>query len=243
MRNFIFIAALSISLWSCGGGGGEQPAPPPVVNTPPTAPTLVYPTNNLLCIDNVLKFKWEATDAEGGVITYQIEVSKNAQFTQLVHNVTSTTTLITLTMEKGIAYYWRAKATDNKNAASSYSATNQFYTEGLGVVNHLPFSPVLLSPALNKVVKPADYFPLEELNVILEWSAIDVDAGDALTYDVYFGTSTEKDNLPKVSPPNQSAKTFTVAPLAASTTYYWRVEVKDNKGGQTVGQVWNFTTD
>ncbi|MBE0424978.1 MAG: hypothetical protein IBX66_13770, partial [Lutibacter sp.] len=187
MKNFIFIAALSISLWSCGGGGGgggEQPAPPPVVNTPPTAPTLVYPTNNLLCIDNVLDFQWNAsTDAEGGAITYQIEVSKNAQFTQLVHNITSTSTNRTLTMEKGIAYYWRAKATDNKNASSSYSATNQFYTEGLGIVNHLPFSPILTSPALNDLVHDAPK------TLALTWSASDVDASDILTYDVYFGTA------------------------------------------------------
>ncbi len=232
MKKFIYIATISFSLWSCGGGGGETPTPQPVVNTAPTVPTLTYPTNNLLCIDNVLNFTWNAsTDAEGGVITYQIEVSKNTQFSTLAHNVTSTTASKSITLEKGIAYYWRVKATDSKSAASNYSATYNFYTEGVGVTNHLPFSPVLVSPALNSVQTAA--------NVNLQWSASDVDASDALTYDVYFGTA----NPPTVvTSANQNASTLTKT-VTASTTYYWKVVVKDGKGGQTVGQVWNFTTD
>jgi hypothetical protein len=56
---------------------------------------------------------------------------------------------------------------------------------------------------------------------------------------VYFGT---------VNPPidivsaNQGASTFSQT-IAASKNYYWKVVVKDNKGGQTIGQVWSFTTD
>ena len=234
MRNFIYITALSVSLWSCGGGGGSDTPPPPPENKAPTAPTLVYPTDNLLCINNVLDFQWNAsTDPDGDAITYQIEVSTNAQFTAFVHNVTATTTLKTLSLEKGIAYYWRAKATDNKSAASSYSATNQFYTEGFGIVNHLPFSPVLTSPALNEVVHGAPK------SLAIAWTASDVDTADILTYDVYFGTAnppTEKVAI------GQTAKTYSAA-LAASTTYYWKVVVNDGKGGQTIGQIWSFTTD
>jgi hypothetical protein len=240
MRNFIYITALSISLWSCGGGGGSDTPPPPPENKAPTAPILVYPTDNLLCINNVLDFQWNvSTDPDGDAITYQIEVSTNAQFTALVHNVTATSTLRTLSLEKGIAYYWRAKATDSKTASSNYSATNQFYTEGFGIVNHLPFSPILMSPALNKVVIPTDYSPTNQLNVILEWTASDVDTADTLTYDVYFGTSNPP--TAKVAA-DQSTKTY-LATLATSTTYYWKVVVKDGKGGQTIGQIWSFTTD
>ena len=134
-------------------------------------------------------------------------------------------------MEKGIAYYWRVKATDNKSASSNYSATFNFYTEGEGITNHLPFSPVLVSPSLNSIQTGT--------SVTLQWTASDVDTNDTLTYDVYFGTA----NPPTIiTSANQSASTLnkTVSP---STTYYWKVEVKDGKGGQTVGQVWSFTTD
>jgi|OpeIllAssembly_1097287.scaffolds.fasta_scaffold24753_2 hypothetical protein len=232
MRNLIYIAALSISLWSCGGGGGETPTPPPIVNTAPTVPTLTYPSNNLLCIDNVLNFQWNAsTDSQGDAITYQIEVSKNAQFSPLAHNVSSTTASKSITLEKGIAYYWRIKATDSKSAASNYSTTFSFYTEGVGVTNHLPFSPVLVSPALNSLQTTA--------TVNLQWTANDVDAGETLTYDVYFGTESTPTTIVSANQSvNSSSRT-----VATSTTYYWKVVVKDSKGGQTVGQVWSFTTD
>jgi len=231
MKNLLYIAVLSISLSSCGGG---DDTPPPPVNTAPTVPTLTYPTNNLLCIDNVLNFTWNAsTDAEGGIITYEIQVAKNNLFSPVSHTQTSTTTNKSITLEKGIAYYWRVKATDSKNASSNYSATFNLYTEGVGVTNHLPFSPVLVSPVLNEVVHGAPK------TIALTWAASDVDASDVLTYDVYFGTA----NPPTVIvSSNQTASTFNRT-IAASTKYYWKVVVKDNKGGQTVGQIWNFTTD
>ena len=230
MKNLIYVAVISISLWSCGGGG-DEPTPPPV-NTAPTVPTLASPVNNSLCIDNVLNFQWNtSTDSQGDAITYQIQVAKDNLFAQIAHSLTSTTTSKSITLEKGIAYYWRVKATDSKSAASNYSATFSFYTEGVGVTNHLPFSPVLVSPALNSVQTTA--------TVNLQWTASDVDASDTLTYDVYFGTASPPT---VVTSANQSAATLTKT-VAASTTYYWKVVVKDGKGGQTIGQVWSFTTD
>ena len=71
-------------------------------------------------------------------------------------------------------------------------------------------------------------------------SISDVDASDVLTYDVYFGT---------VNPPtvkvaeNKTTPTYEATSLQAATQYYWRVVVKDNKGGATTGQVWNFRTN
>jgi hypothetical protein len=230
MKNLLYIAVLSISLGSCGGG--DSPTPPPVVNTAPTVPTLASPVNNLLCIDNMVNFQWNAsTDAEGGVITYEIQVAKNNLFSPVSHTQTSTTNSKSITLEKGVAYYWRVKATDSKSAASNYSTTFSLYTEGVGVTNHLPFSPILVSPALNSVQTGT--------SVSLQWTASDVDANNTLTYDVYFGTA----NPPTVvTSANQSAATLTKT-VAASTTYYWKVTVKDDKGGQTIGQVWSFTTD
>jgi hypothetical protein len=234
MKKTLYILALISVLWSCGGSGGEDtPTPPPTpVNNAPTTPTLVYPTNNLLCIDNVLGFDWNAsTDADGDSVTYQLQVAKDAGFSQLVHTVTESSTLRTLSLEKGIAYYWRVKATDSKNLSSSYSSINQFYTEGEGVSNHIPFSPELVLPTLNSVVQTP--------TAKLEWNASDVDTSDTLIFDIYFGTAnppTEKIGN------NQTVKTLDVD-LVSSKDYYWKVVVKDNNGGEAIGQVWNFKTD
>lgn len=228
MRNLLYITALSISLWSCGGG--DEPTP---VNNAPTVPILASPVNNSLCIDNVVNFQWNASaDSPGDAITYQIQVAKDNLFSQIAHTITSTTTSQSISLEKGIAYYWRVKATDNKSLSSNYSATFSFYTDsGVGITNHLPFSPILVSPALNSTQTGT--------SVTLQWMASDVDTNDTLIYDVYFGIA----NPPMIATSeNQSASTLnqTVSP---STTYYWKVKVKDNQGGQTIGQVWSFTTD
>jgi len=231
MKKLICTLALSTLLWACGGGSDTPP--PAQVNRAPTTPTLVYPTNNLLCIENPVECKWNAsTDADtGDVITYQIEVAENSAFTQgkQIFNGTSLTQLVPLLED--VAYYWRVKATDGEDS-SSYSTVYKFYTYGEGIENHLPFSPELVAPGLNLVVQT------DTAN--LQWTADDVDTTDTLTYDVYFDT---------VNPPvanvasNQATNSFTTETLTASTLYYWKIVVKDGKGGQTIGQIWNFTTD
>jgi uncharacterized protein (DUF427 family) len=232
MKKFIFTCIAASVLMSCGGGGGGDTPDPTPTNNAPTTPTLSYPTNNLLCIDNTVAFSWNAaTDADGDAITYQIQVAKDNQFSQIVQTLTSSATAQTIALEKGIAYYWRVKATDSKSASSAYSSTFQFYTEGTGITNHLPFAPVLVKPALNAVIQTS--------STTLEWTASDVDTSDSLTYDVYFGTA----NPPTTKQgDNISATSLNVA-ISGSTNYYWKVVVKDNKGGQTIGQVWNFVTD
>ena len=172
-----------------------------------------------------------STDTQVDAITYEIQVAKDNLFSQIAHTLTSSITSKSISLEKGIGYYWRVKATDSKSASSNYSSTFSFYTEGVGITNHLPFSPVLVSPTLNSVQTGT--------SVTLQWTANDVDTSDTLTYDVYFDTA----NSPTiVTSANQSASTLnkSVSPL---TTYYWKVMVKDNQGGQTIGQVWSFTTD
>ena len=232
MRKYIYAIIISSLIVSCGGGGGDTPPDPPVeTNKAPSIPTLSYPTNNLLCIDNSVAFQWNASiDPEGNPITYQIQVAKDNLFTQIAHTLTSSTATKTIALEKGVAYYWRVKATDSKNAASDYSTSFQFYTEGEGQSNHLPFSPTVVAPTINEVIQTD--------TATLSWTASDTD-NDPLTFDVYFGT---------VNPPiqkiaeNQSETTKDVS-LESSKTDYWKVVVKDDKDGITIGQVWTFKTD
>ncbi len=227
------MVVLSTLLWSCGGSGGDTPDPDPdPINKAPSTPSLVYPSANLLCIDNSIEFKWNAsTDPDGDNISYVIQIAKDNAFTNIVETVTNSSTTRTISLEKGVAYYWRVNAKDSKNNYSAYTSANSFYTEGIGVSNYVPFSPSIVSPSLNAVVT--------ESTATLEWDASDVD-DDPLTYDVYFGT----DNPPtSKKATDQSGKTYTTASLNSSTDYYWKVVVKDGNGGEAIGQVWNFKTD
>ena len=231
MKKFIHTIALLMLLWSCGGG---NETPPPVsVNNAPTTPTLVYPTNNLLCVENPIECKWNASiDSDvGDVITYQLEVAENIEFTQGKQIFSGTTLTQSVPLLEDVAYYWRVKASDSEDS-SSYSAVYKFYTYGEGVKNHLPFLPELIKPELGSVMQTA--------TAVLEWSADDVDATNILSFVVYFGK--DEANLPVVSA-DQSLTKFETSALETSTTYYWKVVVKDGQGGQTIGQIWNFTTD
>lgn len=234
MKNLIYLLVISFSLFSCGGSGGDDTTPPEPepTNNKPTNPSNTKPTNNLLCIDNSLTFEWSAsTDPDGDAISYQLQVATNNQFNenlQSLNNISSTSTQLSL--EEGVAYYWRVKAMDSKNASSDYSSIFQFYTEGEGELNHLPFSPAMVEPKLHSIV--------QTLSTTLSWTASDVD-NDPLVFDIYFDS---------VDPPvaiiseNQSGLSLEVN-LSSSTDYFWQVIVKDDKGGVTKGQVWNFKTD
>ncbi|WP_428230574.1 hypothetical protein [Flavobacterium sp.] len=230
MKNFIYISIIGFLFTACGGGGDDSAAPE--ANIAPTSPALVSPVDNKLCVDNTVSFQWKlSTDANKDVITYQIQVAKDNTFTQIVKTNEVTADNSSISLDKNTAYYWRVKATDSKGLSSAYSPTYKLYTTGETVVNHLPFSPELVQPAINSV--------LNTTTATLKWKATDVDATDILTYDVYFG----KTNLPtaKVSE-NTSAISFDVT-LDPATEYFWKVVVKDNKGGETVGQVWKFKTN
>lgn len=234
MRNILYLASMAFLFASCGGGGsdGATPTPEPA-NTAPSVPSLVAPTNSLLCINNVVTFEWGAsTDAENNPIVYQLQIATDNQFSQIVstNEVSSRTQAVTL--DKGKAYYWRVKATDSKNASSAYSGTYSFYTEGAAVANHLPFLPEIIQPETNTTISG--------VTATLKWFASDVDASDVLTYDVYFGTA----NPPTIKvAENRTTPVYEATSLQAATQYYWRVVVKDNKGGATTGQVWNFRTN
>lgn len=229
MKKFLAILAISTVLISCGGGGGggddPPPPPPPVANRAPSTPTQSTPTNNQLCIDNVVQFNWNSSsDPDGDAVSYELQIATDNQFGQNLQTKTSSSTSTSVTLNKGVAYYWRIRAKDSKNAFSSYSSTFSFYTEGDGEGNHLPFSPDIVTPALNSVVQQA--------TTTLEWTASDVD-NDPLTFDVFFDTV----NPPTTKVGDNQSETSLNVDLASSLNYYWKVVVKDDKGGVTIGQV------
>ncbi|RPI04657.1 MAG: hypothetical protein EHM64_09290 [Ignavibacteriae bacterium] len=94
------------------------------------------------------------------------------------------------------------------------------------------------APSIPAPISPLNNATSVSLAPTLSWSCTDPD-GDALVYDVYFGT---------LNPPttkvgsNQSATTLARSGLSNSTNYYWSVNAIDEYGSSTSGPVWSFTT-
>lgn len=232
MKKYIYPIILSAFMFSCTGPSDEKEIVLSVVeNNIPTLPSLLAPENNLVCINNEVLLKWQASeDADGDEINYTIEISEDNEFIKINHSLNTTNNAITVSLEKGKAYYWRVKATDKLNETKGYSGSFKFYTEGEAAQNYAPFLPELIAPALNSVVQSS--------TVLLKWSAVDAN-NDVLTYDVYFGQE---------NPPLQKVGNAQTAPelsvnVISSSTYYWKIVALDGKGGKTIGQVWSFKTD
>ncbi|WP_139959557.1 hypothetical protein [Flavicella sediminum] len=199
----------------------------------PSVPILTFPSQDQLCLTNTLKFTWDASiNEDGSSVIYIFEIAKDNLFSNKVSSEVLTSLSKFVILEKGFAYYWRVKARSSKNIESEYSSISQFYTEEIAESNHLPFAPELILPFFNQ--------SLSSINTTtLEWRSSDVD-NDPLKYDVYFGK--DEDSLTLMIE-NLSDTSFKVNLDPSAATYYWKIVVKDDKGGKTTGQLWSFSAE
>jgi hypothetical protein len=111
-------------------------------------------------------------------------------------------------------------------------ATNtlDIYVQSPPPPNNPPYTPYNPSPS-NHATGVSIYADLS-------WSGGDPDAGDTVTYDVYFGVNPS----PPLVSAGQSATSYDPGTLGYGTTYYWKIVAKDNHGAITSGPVWDFTT-
>jgi hypothetical protein len=85
---------------------------------------------------------------------------------------------------------------------------------------------------------PANGSTNVDIHKQLSWAGGDANPFDAVSYDVYFGTTSPP---PKVSS-NQSGTSYNPGTLNLLTTYYWRIVSWDNQGATATGPIWQFTT-
>nr|HPI18623.1 hypothetical protein [Mesotoga sp.] len=128
----------------------------------------------------------------------------------------------------------------NATTAGTYSVTVRA-SDGRGGEATDTFS-ITVESSNNAPLKPSNPAPSSGAtgvgtSITLSWNCSDPD-GDALVYDVYFGTTT---NPARVSV-GQTARSYTPSNLAEGTKYYWKVVARDSKGLETTGDLWNFTT-
>ncbi|RLC19683.1 MAG: hypothetical protein DRI57_06545, partial [Deltaproteobacteria bacterium] len=77
-------------------------------------------------------------------------------------------------------------------------------------------------------------------SVTFTWGGGDPNPWDTVTYDVFLGTS--EDSLSKIAD-HISEKEAQESNLEPGTIYFWQLVTRDDKGLETDGPVWQFTTE
>ena len=75
-------------------------------------------------------------------------------------------------------------------------------------------------------------------NIDLIWEGADANAGDTLTYELYFGENTALN----LSDDSLSVSDYTVT-VESGKTYSWKVNVKDDSGSKSIGQTFTFSVN
>ena len=201
------------------GGGG---------NNPPNQPSNPNPANGAIDQPVNLTLTWSCTDPDGDPLTYDVYFGISSNPPLALTNQSSAS-YTPGQLNNSTTYYWKIVAKDNQGATTTGPIWN-FTTEAGGGGNNPPNQPSNPNPANGAIDQP--------VNLILTWSCTDPD-GDPLTYDVYFGTSSN----PPIALTNQSSASFNPGQLNNSITYYWKILARDNQGATTTGPIWNFTTE
>jgi hypothetical protein len=116
---------------------------------------------------------------------------------------------------------WAVDTEGNGNTSASFN---------FSIVTHPPYVP--------SDPRPPDGATNVSLSPALSWTGGDPDAGDTVTYDVYFGTC---DSPPKVQS-NGTAPSYGPGTLSPATTYFWQVIAWDDHHAAAGGPVWSFAT-
>ncbi len=123
-------------------------------------------------------------------------------------------------------YVIKAKAVDINDQEGDVSEFSVIIAENLP-----PYTPS--NPT------PANHATDVDINADLYWDGGDPDDPDEnVTYDVYFGTSSDPPKLAS----NISDTNYDPGTMGFSTKYYWKIVSWDNHGASATGPIWDFTT-
>jgi len=196
-------------------------------NNPPYTPTNPDPTNHAIDIYIDVDLSWTGGDPDtGDTVTYDVYFGTNNPPPQETTGQTETTyNPGTLNYEQ--TYYWKITAWDN-HGEHTEGSTWDFTTEE--EPNNPPYTPANPIPTNHATEIGIDSF--------ISWTGGDPDAGDTVTYDIYFGTTSPP---PEVAT-GQTDTTYNPGTLNYEQTYYWMIDAYDNHGEHAEGPIWDFTT-
>ena len=196
---------------------------------------LIFPTNHNNCSSSIIidesrsqvDFTWSEA-----LNTDQYEIVIENQSNKLQTKKISLKNNTSIILERGFNYSWWVISKSNKSSITAKSLTWQFYLEGPSILEHLPFSAVLLDPKNEEEINLNN-----ENKYILKWSGNDLD-DDIDFYSLYLGNSMGEMEILENNIKNQEIE----LELSKQKTYYWKILTIDLKGNNSSSQIYSFQT-
>lgn len=166
--------------------------------------SLSSPANNYHNTTGTVNLVWSASDCDGDAIQYQVYFGTSNP--PPLYTTTTSTSITVSTSDRCEPYYWRIRAYDGYEY-SDYTETRVFYEN--------------VPPPTPSLILPGDGGRTVGNNPTLTWASTTDCNGDAVQYQVYFGTSS--------TPPlytTTSSNSISV-PTTDCTQYYWQIRAYD----------------
>jgi parallel beta-helix repeat protein len=195
------------------------------INEPPIKPWNPHPIHEEQNTSIYTKLTWNGGDPNhGDIVTYDVYFCDDISELDLMISNQSKNSYNPGILDHEKQYFWRIIAWDS-NGAKSMNQSWSFTTKK----NNKP----------NKSHNPSPYDGAKKVSRTknLRWGADDPD-DDELYFDVYFGTNTNPSKVKE----NITDNSYNPGKLKNETKYYWRIDIWDEFGLKTKGDVWNFTT-
>lgn len=194
------------------------------LNHAPDPPQNQSPANNATGVASTVALHWTGGDPDFDLLEFDIFFGTTPT-PPLIATVFNTGTYTAGGLDPLTTYYWRIRARDPGSATAS-GPTWSFTTREQNLPPAAPSNP-----------SPPNAANDQPLTSTLAWQCSDPE-GDALTYDVYFGTS----GTPPLVATNVATTAYAPGALSGNRTYRWRIVARDVGGGMTSGPTWLFTT-
>jgi hypothetical protein len=192
--------------------------------SPPGTPTIVLPEDSSWTEDNTPLFVWNKVEEE---MRYEIEISKDMYFTDLVVDtiITDTTFIPTTPLDDGY-YFWRVRSVDVSNNTSPYTPIQ------LLEVNSEP-------PPIPQLFYPPDSMFLSDNTPPLVWYSV---KEDSIVYRLQ--VSVDSFFISPVIDTLSNDTIFTPTSSLSDTLHYWRVSAIDKHNHSSgFSKVFKFTID
>jgi PKD repeat protein len=190
----------------------------------PTISSSTHPNENNWYNNNNPSFTWTIPSDTSGIAGYSYTLDHSSSTTPDTSVDTTGNSKSYSNIADG-TWYFHVRAKDN---AGNWGSADH-YRINIDT-NNPPYTPSNPSPS--------NHATGQSINADLSWTGGDPDAGDTVTYDVYFGTTTS----PPLVSNDQSGTTYDPGTLSYNTKYYWKIIATDNHGASTTGLLWDFTT-